>query len=98
MLIVSSNVLRLPLPLPIVANVKARGDKIRRRRELLGIGLRDFAGRVGISASWLCRIEKGQGDPSPDVIKRIALELQKEPGIRDAIAQIAPHNQEESHD
>ncbi|NUW06284.1 helix-turn-helix transcriptional regulator [Streptomyces sp. CAI-21] len=56
--------------------MKARGTRIRRLREEAGIGLNAFARRVGISPSWLSRIETHQaGTPSPEVLSRIATAL-----------------------
>ena len=73
---------------PNLSNVKARGHHIRRSREESGIGLTEFARRVDISPSYLSRIERDQVSPSPAVIRRIAIELRKERGIRAAIAEI----------
>ncbi|WP_417190333.1 helix-turn-helix domain-containing protein [Streptomyces stelliscabiei] len=52
------------------------GPRIRRRRELSGHGLRTFADSVGISASYLSRIERGQRAPQPEVLAAIAGRLQ----------------------
>ncbi|MFJ5059059.1 helix-turn-helix domain-containing protein [Streptomyces nigra] len=52
--------------------MRADGPTIRRRRELSGHGLRAFADSVGISASYLSRIERGQRAPQPEVLKAIA--------------------------
>lgn len=72
--------------LPIVADVQARGRAIRRKREEMGLGLTDFAERLGISPSWLSRIERDQAqEPSPAVLRRIADELGA------AIKEIARH-------
>lgn len=78
--------------------MQARGTRIRRKREECGFNLTDFARRIGISASWLSRIERDQVNPSPDVLKRIALALHKERDVRDAIAEIAQHETEGSDD
>lgn len=58
--------------------MQTRGDQIRGQREQCGYGLRDFADLIGISPGWLSRIETNQGDPSPDVVRRIALALHRE--------------------
>jgi transcriptional regulator with XRE-family HTH domain len=68
--------------------VKARGQSIRRNREESGCGLTEFADRIGISPSYLSRIERDQANPSPGVIRRIAEELRKERRVREAIAEI----------
>lgn len=68
--------------------MKARGQNIRRNREESGYGLTEFAARIGISPSYLSRIERDQANPSPSVIRRIAVELRKERDAREAIAEI----------
>ncbi|MFJ5914994.1 helix-turn-helix domain-containing protein [Streptomyces ardesiacus] len=68
--------------------MKARGQSIRRNREESGYGLTEFARRIGISPSYLSRIERDQANPSPGVIRRIAEELHKERRAREAIAEI----------
>lgn len=78
-----------------IANMQARGRTIRRKREACGYGLTAFARRVKISASHLSRIERGKANPSPDVLKRIALALQQQTRIADAIAEITDDEQEE---
>ncbi|QFR00756.1 helix-turn-helix transcriptional regulator [Streptomyces phaeolivaceus] len=56
--------------------MRVDGPRIRRRRELSGHGLRAFADSVGISASYLSRIERGQRAPQPEVLAAIAGRLQ----------------------
>lgn len=68
--------------------MKARGQSIRRNREESGYGLTEFAARIGISPSYLSRIERDQANPSPGVMRRIAEELRKERRAREAIAEI----------
>jgi transcriptional regulator with XRE-family HTH domain len=48
------------------------GARIRSRREAKGIGLRKFAVSVGMSATYLSKIERGELSPSEDKIKVIA--------------------------
>lgn len=72
----------------MVTRMQARGAHIRRKREGAGYGLTAFAREIGISPSWLSRIERDQADPSPDVLRRIALALQQDPHVRAAIAEI----------
>ncbi|MEV4858961.1 helix-turn-helix transcriptional regulator [Streptomyces ossamyceticus] len=56
--------------------MRVDGPRIRRRRELSGHGLRAFADSVGISASYLSRIERGLRAPQPEVLAAIAGHLQ----------------------
>lgn len=76
--------------------MQARGQRIRRQRESCGYGLTAFAQLIGVSPGWLSRIERDQGDPSPDVLKRIALALHKERKTRAAIAEITDTEDEGS--
>ncbi|MFI2314131.1 MULTISPECIES: helix-turn-helix domain-containing protein [Streptomyces] len=55
--------------------MKADGPRIRSRRESSGYGLRRFAKDAGISASHLSRIERGERDPQPEALARIATHL-----------------------
>ncbi|WSC95261.1 helix-turn-helix transcriptional regulator [Streptomyces sp. NBC_01754] len=55
--------------------MKANGPGIRKRRESSGQGLRRFAAAAGISASHLSRIERGETDPQPEALARIATHL-----------------------
>jgi PTS system nitrogen regulatory IIA component len=41
------------------------GKTIRERRDALHLSLRDLARRVGVSAAYLCRIEKHEHEPPP---------------------------------
>lgn len=68
--------------------MKARGQSIRRNREESGLGLTEFADRIGISPSYLSRVERDQANPSPGVVRRIAEGLRKEKRARAAIAEI----------
>ncbi|MFD9834456.1 helix-turn-helix domain-containing protein [[Kitasatospora] papulosa] len=52
--------------------MKADGPRIRKRRETSGQGLNRFAKAAGISASHLSRIERGETDPQPEALARIA--------------------------
>ncbi|MFF4746848.1 helix-turn-helix domain-containing protein [Streptomyces sp. NPDC001268] len=76
--------------------MEARGHQIRRQREKCGYGLTAFAELIGISPAWLSRIERNQGKPSPDVLRRIALAIQRERVARDAIAAITDEEDEGS--
>src|SRR3982751_5038832 len=52
-------------------NTVELGRAIKRRREELGLSLRDVADVTGVSASTLSRIENGTGKPDADNIARI---------------------------
>lgn len=63
------------------------GTAIRRRREELGYGLTRFASAVGISPSYLSRIEtETRTQPSPEVLARIAA------GLKCQVNAIATHD------
>lgn len=50
------------------------GERIRRIRKERGLGLRETAGKVGISATFLSRIESNaeKAAPSEEVLKKLA--------------------------
>lgn len=52
-------------------NTKELGTAIKRRREELGLSLRDVADVTNVSASTLSRIENGTGKPDADNIARL---------------------------
>src|SRR6185503_14650182 len=52
-------------------NTAELGRAIRRRREELGLSLRDVADVTNVSASTLSRIENGTGKPDADNIARL---------------------------
>ena len=52
-------------------NTMELGQAIKRRREELGLSLRDVADKTGVSASTLSRIENGTGKPDADNIARL---------------------------
>ena len=67
--------LHIASKLPIVAYVDTRrvnGSAVRALREALGIAHGDLASRVGISAPFLTRIEKGERGTSAPVARRLA--------------------------
>ncbi|MEU1800800.1 helix-turn-helix transcriptional regulator [Streptomyces sp. NPDC019937] len=79
--------------------MQARGERIRRQRVGSGYGLRTFAKKIGISPSWLSRIERDENaNPSPDLLRRIALELEREAPARAAINKIAQNEEDEGPD
>src|SRR5436190_10827033 len=53
-------------------NTAELGSAVKRRREELGLSLRDVADETGVSASTLSRIENGTGKPDADNIARLA--------------------------
>ena len=55
---------------PLV-NTEELGRAVRRRREELGLSLRDVAVKTSVSASTLSRIENGTGKPDADNIARL---------------------------
>jgi len=54
-----------------LVNTEELGRAIRRRREELGLSLRDIAAKTSVSASTLSRIENGTGKPDADNIARL---------------------------
>ena len=54
-----------------LVNTEELGRAIRRRRQELGLSLRDVADKTGVSASTLSRIENGTGEPDADNIARL---------------------------
>ena len=52
-------------------NTAELGRAIKRRREELGLSLRDVADKTNVSASTLSRIENGTGKPDADNIARL---------------------------
>ena len=54
-----------------LVNTEELGRAIRRRREELGLSLRDVASETSVSASTLSRIENGTGKPDADNIARL---------------------------
>lgn len=58
-------------PAKALVNTEELGRAIRRRREELGLSLRDVAEETAVSASTLSRIENGTGKPDADNIARL---------------------------
>src|ERR1700754_2729653 len=54
-----------------LVNTEELGRAVRRRREELGLSLRDVATETSVSASTLSRIENGTGKPDADNIARL---------------------------
>lgn len=53
-----------------------RGDRLRAIREQRQFSQDELAARLGFGASQMNRYENGKADPSMDVLKRMAAELQ----------------------
>lgn len=53
-----------------------RGDRLRSIREQRELSQDELAARLGFGASQMNRYENGKQDPSMDVLKRMAAELQ----------------------
>jgi transcriptional regulator with XRE-family HTH domain len=53
----------------------ATGERIRQRRQELGLSLRAVAERAGLSASLLSQVERGRTDPSVGSLRQIATAL-----------------------
>jgi transcriptional regulator with XRE-family HTH domain len=58
-------------PTKPLVNTEELGRAIRRKREQLGLSLRDVADKTNVSASTLSRIENGTGKPDADNIARL---------------------------
>ena len=54
-----------------LVNTEELGRALKRRREEMGLSLRDLANETGVSASTLSRIENGTGKPDADNIARL---------------------------
>ena len=58
-------------PTKALVNTEEMGRAVKRRREELGLSLRDVADKTSVSASTLSRIENGTGKPDADNIARL---------------------------
>jgi transcriptional regulator with XRE-family HTH domain len=63
-------------PMKGLVNTEELGRAIRRKREELGLSLRDVASETSVSASTLSRIENGTGKPDADNIARLTTWLE----------------------
>lgn len=62
--------------------MKLFGDTIRELRMAQDLGLRETAGKIGISPSYLSRIERNkERPPKPEIIKALAKEMAADPDI-----------------
>ena len=48
------------------------GERIKKKRNEKGFSLRELAGKVDLSASFLSQIEQGKASPSIENLKKIA--------------------------
>lgn len=62
---------RMNQPGAALVNTEELGRAVRRRRDELGLSLRDVASKTSVSASTLSRIENGAGKPDADNIARL---------------------------
>lgn len=53
-------------------SVQTLGERIKARRQELGLSLRDLARRADVSASFLSQVERGASNTSLDSLRRIA--------------------------
>ena len=67
---------RTTRPMKGLVNTEELGRAIRRKREELGLSLRDVASKTSVSASTLSRIENGTGKPDADNIARLTAWLE----------------------
>ena len=56
-----------------MADLLLFGQRLKQLRQELGLSQRDFAGKIGVTASALSSYEKGQKNPSVNVVIEIAL-------------------------
>ena len=62
--------------------MKNFGETVRELRLAQDLGLRETAGKVGISPAYLSRIERGkESPPRPEVIKELAKLLAADPDV-----------------
>ena len=62
--------------------MKPFGESIRELRLAQDLGLRETAGKIGISPAYLSRIERSkEKPPKPEIIKALAKELASDPDV-----------------
>jgi transcriptional regulator with XRE-family HTH domain len=59
-------------PLDGAKPARKKGNRFRRARRERGLSLKDAAARIGISPAYLSALERGESEPSSNVIARIA--------------------------
>jgi len=57
------------------------GSTIRRLRQSAGLNQRQLADRVQVSATYVSHLESGRREPSIQILRRLAQELQVPPGL-----------------
>jgi transcriptional regulator with XRE-family HTH domain len=62
----------MPVDVPERKGVNGLGERIRSRREARGLTLRALGAKVGLSASFLAQVERGQANPSIDSLQLVA--------------------------
>jgi transcriptional regulator with XRE-family HTH domain len=65
----------VPIAVPERKKVNALGERIRARREALGLSLRALGAQVGLSASFLAQVERSLASPSIESLQQIAQAL-----------------------
>lgn len=70
------------------------GDRIKRIRTERGLGLRETAGKIGISATFLSRVESNseKAAPSEEVLKKLAKVLDDDIDILMHLAERVPQD------
>lgn len=58
----------------------ALGHVIRERRARLGLTLRQVGARGNVALGYVSEVERGQKEPSSEVVERLALALDSTPG------------------
>lgn len=71
-------------------NTESLGSHLRKLREQRGLSLRKFAKRLDISAAHLVDLEKDRRNPSPELLQRIADELDIPASIFDKFSIVLP--------
>jgi transcriptional regulator with XRE-family HTH domain len=67
------------------------GELVRREREAKKLGLREMAKQIGVSATYLCKIELGDSDPpTEDRVRKIAELIDRDPDDLLALAGRVP--------
>jgi transcriptional regulator with XRE-family HTH domain len=74
------------------------GSAIRRLRQASGFSQKEFAERLAVTAPYLSRVEAGRKEPSVQLLKKIAHELEIPPGLLLAVALWADMPANQKHD
>jgi transcriptional regulator with XRE-family HTH domain len=57
---------------PVGVQLTRKGNRFRRARRERGLSLKDAATRIGISPAYLSALERGEDEPSSNIVARIA--------------------------